>query len=212
MPLPSCETRETRRRRARALTVAVGIGVAYGTLLVHGLDVVYTATKVPHPPVRIALVSAPASVTASDPSGPPLLPRLPIEAHPITPHEELPVPAQPPPPEGAARGLLAELTAPMLTELEESTVQEEDPYLELRGRTYPEQPGGPVLVLAVLLDRHGHVHNAQIMVPSGNPLGDLTRLLSLPGTTLSDVPSIPAGQKRWIELRFRYESQTVALP
>jgi len=186
--------------------------MAYGALLVQGLHIRYPPAKPPAAPVRIALISARAAAVGEAP--PPVLPTLPIEAPPITPAQVNSIRPVPPPPviensKRASNGPKPPVAAQGGTQVDPG---QKDPYAELRGRTYPEQPGGSVLVLAVLLDRHGHVYNAKIMVPSGNPLGDLTQLLSLPGTTLSEVPQIPVGQKRWIDLRFRYESQTVALP
>lgn len=210
MPTASRAHRETRRRRAAVQLVAVGVGLAYGYLLLYGLKSTYVS-RLPPAPVRVAFVETPPPrEVVIEP--PPVLPQLPIEAPPIAAREmNEALPAPTPPPSVELEELQVE-SAVVTVAAPEGLDPEEDIYAPLRGRVYDEQPGGDVLVLAVLIDRHGHVYNAQIMVPSGNPVGDLTRLLALPGSTLTEIPQIPVGEKRWIDIRFRYPSLSVALP
>jgi hypothetical protein len=215
MTLDSRASREIRRRHAATWVAAAGVGFTYGTLLATGLATYYTPAPAPSAPVRIAFTMS-SSVSAEPPAVevPKILPQLPIEALPVSLDGSVQVATIHPLIEPQPPGDLSDISTPPQSELEPTNppAEVEDPFAGLLGREYPETPGGPVMVLAVLLDRFGHVHNAKIMVPSYNTIGDLTYLMSLPGTNLSEVPNIPPGEKRWIELRFRYETQTVALP
>lgn len=65
-----------------------------------------------------------------------------------------------------------------------------------------ETPGGPVLVLAALVNDQGVVVDTRIVVPSNAPLKDITLTLSMTNTqwTTIDPPMLP-GEYRWFELR-----------
>lgn len=214
----SREILSVRVRYALLWLVSCSVGLAYGWLLVAGLDARYVRIETPPTPIRVSFIESALPPPPEEPviEPPPLLPQLPIETEDILADDMNEVRPEPPRPDaldlentGSNQELANEVEPNVNAAVSEI---EEDHYAELRGRTYTEQPGGDVLVLAILVDRHGHVWNAAIMVPSSNPLGDLSRMLSLPGVTLDPIPQIPPGEKRWIDLRFRYPSQTIALP
>lgn len=120
---------------------------------------------------------------------------------PVTPPEVLPLPTltQPAltPPQVA--------TPPTLPQIQGSPVPpapaEEVVHLE----NYPEEPGGPVLVLQLTVNDGGVVVDSRILVPSFNQLGDLSIALAARGQRWTNlVPPLAPGEMRKLEIRIPY--------
>mgnify|MGYP006961610423 CR=1 FL=1 len=239
MPAGAYGLRETPLRRAVAVAAAAAAGCAYAAVLLLGLGSTYHLSSPPPPRVRFASSSFTKLTPQTAPEAPAFEGRLPVDLAPSEveqpsrteprrkkpqtspPAEALqeapqpvdPVPVEVPAPTTEQMPTAAKPPSASGPAPDKPPVPEEDIYAPLRGRTYPEKPGGPVLVLAVLLDEHGNVLTTKIMVPSANVLEDMTYLLSLPGANLGPPePPIQPGETRWVELRFRYENSTVELP
>jgi hypothetical protein len=76
--------------------------------------------------------------------------------------------------------------------------------------SYPEQPGGEVLVLGLLVDAAGAVLDTRILVPSHNALGDLSYAMVARRERISDLtPALQPGETRWLEVRVRFPKQTI---
>lgn len=72
--------------------------------------------------------------------------------------------------------------------------------------TFTEQPGGPVLVLGLLLNDQGRVLDTRILVPSFNPLTDMAVSMASIGKTWANVqPPLNPGESRWVELRIPFQ-------
>lgn len=68
-----------------------------------------------------------------------------------------------------------------------------------------EKPGGPVLVLGLLVNDQGIVEETYVAVPSLNLLSDLTFALSYRGQKYEAIdPPMSQGERRWLELRIDY--------
>lgn len=75
-----------------------------------------------------------------------------------------------------------------------------------------ELPGGDVLVLGVLVDHEGRVLDAKIVVPSRNPLNDLSFFVASKDSRYTGIdPPILPGSPRWIPVRIKYEPTTGAM-
>lgn len=72
--------------------------------------------------------------------------------------------------------------------------------------TFTEHPGGPVLVLGLLLNDQGRVLDTRILVPSFNPLTDMAVSMASIGKTWTNVqPPLNPGESRWVELRIPFQ-------
>lgn len=213
---------ETPLRRLVTLAVASGVGFVYACALSFGLRTTYSPAQAKLPPVRFAARAAEQSgqspLNTIAQAG-----QLPIDVH-NAKLRELPAlkvhlpkldlsALQPPQVSVEEPGGSAPSPGEHLSSTQPPPPVPPDNYARLKGRTYPEKPGGPVLVLALLLDEYGSVLNAKIMVPSNHPVDDLTYLMTLPGATVGQPdPPIAKGETRWVELRFRYQSEPLELP
>lgn len=186
-----------RRRRVIAWVLNGCAGCAYGAMLAFGFHTTYAPTD-PKVPVRVSFAATKVEAPESPESLAPPEAQLPVDVMPLVtepPAKETP----------AARA-------------SEPVVAAESPDAEygipeaLRGRTYPEKPGGSVLVLAVLVNSKGQLLDARIMVPSAYPFQDLRYLMLPRGTELGIEVPVPPGQTRWVDLRIRYERESIALP
>jgi hypothetical protein len=72
-------------------------------------------------------------------------------------------------------------------------------------KTYPETPGGDVLVLGLLVNEHGRVEDSDILVPSSHTLTDISIAMASIGQLWTNLqPPLSPGEKRWIELRIPF--------
>jgi len=96
--------------------------------------------------------------------------------------------------------------------LEEAPAAPPDDYVPPEP-TYPEKPGGEVLVLGVLVNELGQVVDTKILVPSHNGLGDLSYAMVARNERITDVtPALKPGETRWLEVRVRFPLQQQILP
>lgn len=74
-------------------------------------------------------------------------------------------------------------------------------------RRFPEQPGGLVLVLGLLVNSSSMVLDARILVPSANPLTDSAVLDAAIGNRWPEpiIPPLARGESRWIEFRINFQ-------
>ena len=77
---------------------------------------------------------------------------------------------------------------------------------DARPATFTEKPGGPVLVLGLLLNDQDRVLDTRILVPSFNPLTDMAVSMASIGKTWTNVqPPLNPGESRWVELRIPFQ-------
>lgn len=71
---------------------------------------------------------------------------------------------------------------------------------------YPDvRPYGRTVLLLVLIDAEGAVHDVKVAVPSERTLQDLTLALGLRDSTFKHIdPPLAPQEMRWVELRFDY--------
>lgn len=96
--------------------------------------------------------------------------------------------------------------APKVEPLPQIGVTDDIPEAPPEDKTYPEKPGGNVLVLGILLDENGRVLNTRILVPSFNALTDLAVSMATLDQRYGNVePPLAPGETRWIELRIPFK-------
>lgn len=71
---------------------------------------------------------------------------------------------------------------------------------------YPEQPGGSVLVLELIVNDQGIVIDSRILVPSKHGLADFTLVMAIKGQKWKDLtPPLYPGEKRRLEIRVPFQ-------
>lgn len=71
---------------------------------------------------------------------------------------------------------------------------------------YPEQPGGSVLVLELIVNDQGVVIDSRILVPSKHGLADFTLVMAIKGQKWKDLtPPLYPGEKRRLEIRVPFQ-------
>lgn len=71
---------------------------------------------------------------------------------------------------------------------------------------YPEQPGGSVLVLELIVNDQGIVIDSRILVPSKHGLADFTLVMAIKGQKWKDLtPPLYPGEKRRLEIRIPFQ-------
>lgn len=151
----------------------------------------------PKPPRPVVQPKVP--VAASAPVAPPLVPAVPdVPVPPVAPQPPLPTLEQP------AIAMPAQTLATPLPAIPSSEVPPAPP--EEPVKTYPEQPGGSVLVLELTVNDQGLVIDTRILVPSSNALGDLALALASKGQRWTGlVPPLVPGEQRKLEIRVPYD-------
>lgn len=221
---------------SRALCLAFGVWVTMG--LTQGLAPSVQWTPKPRP-VKVAVRAAtaqpvPAAKAVAAPAPATAKPRqiLPLRVE----DAPAPKPAEPPKPapEMAAAAPLApvpeivqEMPAPSLEQpaldlasnvpvlppVPGSQVPEAPGNTPVQLNNYPEQPGGPVLVLELTVNDQGVVEDSRILVPSYNTLGDLSLALASRGQRWTGLtPPLQPGERRKLEIRIPYGEDGVVAP
>jgi hypothetical protein len=217
-------------------TVCLGAGVWLAMALSQGLkpQVQWTPPAKPKPvrvAVRVAAKPAPTPTTAVvaprqvlplkvdkapvKPKPRPVpVPKVPVAA--TAPVNTPPVPAAPVAPDTPAAPqpplptleqpaiVLPQRAAVALPSIPSSEVPPAPP--EESVKTYPEQPGGSVLVLELTVNDQGIVIDSRILVPSSNALGDFALALASKGQRWTNlVPPLVPGEQRKLEIRVPYD-------
>jgi len=149
--------------------------------------------KTPKPkaaPTTAVAAAAPAEATP--------VPVPPVAPMPLAPQPPLPTLEQP-----------AIMVPPKLAQMQLPAVPASDvppaPPDET-AKTYPEQPGGSVLVLELTVNDQGYVIDSRIAVPSSNALGDVSLALASKGQRWTGlVPPLQPGEQRRLEIRLPYD-------
>lgn len=93
---------------------------------------------------------------------------------------------------------------PKIGEAADAEVPDAPP--EVAAKVYPEEQGGEVLVLGLLITESGLVVDSKILVSSFNALNDLSIAMASVGQKWKDLqPPLAPGESRWIELRIPFE-------
>ncbi|MNR71551.1 hypothetical protein D3C71_21820 [compost metagenome] len=208
----------TRDRLARGASLALGVAAAMALSAALGPKIALVLPPAPAPasvPVKVA-VSAPKPKSAPEP--------LPVAAATV-PLRSQQAPAAPKVPTGPAAQAVPEPKVTVLQEDLPTLAQPSQPQLEPREpvaqdvpeapdefdigqpelKTYPEKPGGNVLVVGLLVNDRGTVIDARVLVPSYNPLTDISVAMASVGQVWRDItPPLGYGETRWIELRIPF--------
>lgn len=220
---------------ARVLCLAVGVMVASGLTEALKAPVQWTQER----PVRTKVSVRAATKSVQEAPAAPVPPR-PVAARPKT---VLPLKAEAPPapkprvtaetpvavetPEPPLEMLstqpLPTLSQPALAFTASALVQTlppvpgsdvpSAPAEPVAASSYPEQPGGPVLVLEVFVNDEGRVFDSRIVVPSANSLGDVSIALAIRGQKWEGLtPPLQPGETRRLELRIPYGATETGAP
>jgi len=151
----------------------------------------------PKPPRPVVAPNVP--VAAAAPLNTPAVPATSVTPNmPIAPQPPLPTLEQP------AIVMPSQVAAMPLPPIPSSEVPPAPP--EEPAKTYPEQPGGSVLVLELTVNDQGIVIDTRILVPSSNALGDLALALASKGQRWTNlVPPLVPGEQRKLEIRVPYD-------
>lgn len=151
----------------------------------------------PKRPPPITVPNVPAAATAPALTTP--VPNVPVTAvTPMAPQPPLPTLEQP------AIVMPAQAVTTPLPTIPSSEVPPAPP--EDPVKTYPEQPGGSVLVLELTVNDQGMVIDTRILVPSSNALGDMALALASRGQRWTGlVPPLVPGEQRKLEIRVPYD-------
>ncbi|KWT98421.1 MULTISPECIES: hypothetical protein [unclassified Variovorax] len=127
----------------------------------------------------------------------------------VSPSSDLPTLSQPAFPQGAPNAALPNLPA-MAAALDEAPEAPPESLPEgPRAKVYPEEQGGNVLVLGLLVNDQGVVIDSDILVSSFKPLSDIAVAWASIGQTWTNLqPPLNPGETRWIELRIPFVPDT----
>lgn len=74
--------------------------------------------------------------------------------------------------------------------------------------TYPHvAPFGKAVVYALLMDSSGTVQDVRIVVPSADPLADISYSMALRGARIQLDPPLAPGELKWMETKIDYRSK-----
>lgn len=179
------------------------------------------ATVTPAAPVKVAAAPAPRKVPIQTPDAPTKRDSLPatpprIDTAPAVALEQPALPEATPLPDLPSLPGLPQL--PALPQMPDPAAEPDatavpaappDDYAP-PAETYPEQPGGEVLVLGLLVDAGGNVLDTRILVPSHNGLGDLSYAMVARHERITNLtPALEPGQTRWLEVRVHFPKQPI---
>jgi hypothetical protein len=155
------------------------------------------APVTPKAPRPVSVPNVPVAATAPLNTPPvantPVVPETPMAPQPPLPTLEQPAIVAPP--------QVAAMPLPSIPSSEVPPKPPEDPV-----KTYPEQPGGSVLVLELTVNDQGFVIDTRILVPSSNALGDVSLALASKGQRWTGLyPPLVPGEQRKLEIRVPYD-------